>query len=164
MRKLVERFERQFPQVFFAFYAAQYEEAKDLRGHAFWLLNNAAFADLPAGRERDCGILCAVDVRNRQLTLAVGYTLTPYLTDEQCFKVMGAAHGLLLESNWAAVVAMILEKTSGQLRKGSKLVKKRPVSLLHPVRQELAPPESQARQKIEGWPMGGDGVGAVGQG
>ena len=144
VQRAVEAFERRFPQAFFAFHAAQYDQPIELRSRAFWLLNNAEFVDVPSDRERDCGVICVVDVTNRQLTLAVGYSLMPYLTDEQCFSVMGAAHGLLLESNWAAVLRRIVEKLSTQLRKGAGVIKKRPLSLLDPVRQQLVSAESEA--------------------
>ena len=149
LRKEVEVFERSFPQVFFAFHADRYEAQPDLRARAFLLLNEARYVDLPEGRGRDCAIVCALDVSNRQMTLAVGYTMTPYLTEDQCFEVMARAHGLMLESAWAEVVKIVLKGLKKELKTGAKLVKKRPKAVLEPAGQELLTEEQLAQLEGE---------------
>ena len=62
MRKILERFEARFPQLFVSIYLGAFEELQSLRQFGFWMLNRAAYVDVDLERPNENGILIVVDV------------------------------------------------------------------------------------------------------
>jgi len=137
IRKAQERFERQFPQLFFAIYAEAFEEAANLRQYGFWLLNHAAFDDVDIERPNECGILLTIDVNARALTMTSGYSLLPYITEESSFDIMAHAHASLLEGKWAEALTEIMDQLTRHLKKKYREVRRNPERLMSQCGQRL---------------------------
>ena len=77
MRKILERFEARFPQLFVSIYLGAFEELESLRQFGFWMLNRAAYVDVDLERPNENGILIVVDVNAKNAGITFGYALLP---------------------------------------------------------------------------------------
>ena len=135
IRREVRRFERAFPQLFFAVYAQAFPDQTNIREFGFWLLNQGAFEDVDLERPNECGILLTIDANARRVTLTCGYVVMPYLDEVQSFRVLAEAHGSLVESRWSESVTTILKQLRKRLKAGVKEVRRDPVGVLGRVSQ-----------------------------
>lgn len=109
----LDEFCRRFPQLFFAVYTGSSREGGNIRQFGFWLLNRAAFEDVPVDRPNEAGILLVIDPETRSAAVTWGYLLDPYLTEEDTFSCLSRAHAYWLEGRFADGVVRLVE----QLRK-----------------------------------------------
>jgi len=130
LRKELDRFERKFPQLFFSVYAAAFDDVASIRQYGFWLLNRAKFEDLEEDRLNDCGILLTIDVNAKSLGMTYGYSLLPYLTEENTFELLSHAHAHLLEGHWAEGLKIVIRKTIQHLKKKHRAVGRNPEQVL----------------------------------
>lgn len=121
-RKRVEaamrRFERRFPDLFFAVYTGRSEGRSDFRQFGFWLLNRAAFEDVALDRPNECGILLTIDPEAKAAGITWGYALDAFLTEKDTFLVLSRAHAYWVEGRYGEGVVR-------GLRQLTKLLKKR---------------------------------------
>ncbi len=68
---------RRFPQIFVAVYTGSLGEVANIRQFGFWLLNRAAFEDVPVSKPNEAGILLTIDPESRAAGMAFGYLLDP---------------------------------------------------------------------------------------
>lgn len=80
---LLDQFEKDFPQSFFAVYSAALPSTINVREFAFWLLNRAAIASVEITRPNENGCLLVLDSMSGQAILVVGYLLECYVTEEE---------------------------------------------------------------------------------
>lgn len=120
MRVLLERFEDQFPQLFFAIYIGAFQEMPCLRQFGFWMLNRARYVDVPDERTNEFGVLLVMDVSGKEIGLTMGYGLAPFWSDAKSFDVLAAAHPYLLQGEHLAALRVVLKKTARILKKGAK--------------------------------------------
>ncbi|MGE9266569.1 MAG: TPM domain-containing protein [Verrucomicrobiales bacterium] len=120
LRMLLERFEDQFPQVFFAIYIGAFQEMPGIRRFGFWMLNRARYMDVGAGRSNEHGILLVMDVNGKEMGLTLGRGLAPFWTERLSFEVLAAGHPYLLQGEYFRALRAIIKKTSHSLKKQSR--------------------------------------------
>lgn len=124
----MDRFERSFPQLFFAVFTGLPEGRSDLRQFGFWLLNRAAFEDVDVERPNERGILLTIDPDGKAAGMSWGYALDPFLTEEDTFLVMSRAHAYWVEGRFADGVVRSLEQLSLILMKRAGRARRDPES------------------------------------
>lgn len=130
MRKLLEKFEKKFPQLFVSIYIGAFQELQSLRQFGFWLLNRAAFTDVDLDRPNENGILVVVDVNARNVGVTYGYSLMPYLSEASTFEALSAAHPSLLQSEYLEAMGTLVSRLEKTLKKGWRKARKDPESVL----------------------------------
>ncbi len=120
----LDRFSRKFPQLFFAVYTGSGEGGGNLRQFGFWLLNRAAFEDVPVDRPNEAGILLVIDPDTKSAAMSWGYMLDPFLSEEDSFQCLSRAHAYWLEGRYAegiiraiAQLEQVLKKRAAQARR-----------------------------------------------
>ncbi len=134
------RFEKQFPQLFFAVHFAALSEMTSLRQYAFWLLNRASIADLDEKRPNENGILMVVDVNSKSATITYGYHLDAFLREEDLFQVLSRAHGYLAEGDYVRGIKVASKQLAAVLRKRAAKANRDP--------EAFAPAKSLAHQEL----------------
>lgn len=127
-RKVLERFQRKFPQLFFAVYFGTFKELPSLRQFGFWLLNRGAFEDVEVSRPNEAGLLLSVDVGGKSAGMTFGYTLQPFLDDDLTFKALSAAHPFFLQGQWLRATEVVVNRMTRILVKQSRRAKRDPES------------------------------------
>lgn len=130
MRKILERFESRFPQLFVSIYLGAFEDLQSLRQFGFWMLNRAAYVDVDLERPNENGILIVVDVNAKNAGVTYGYALLPYLDEDSTFAALSAAHPDFLQGHYLEAVRIVIQKLEGVLIKGWRRVKRDPESIL----------------------------------
>ncbi|YCM44115.1 TPM domain-containing protein [Verrucomicrobiaceae bacterium 227] len=130
MRKLLEKFEAKFPQLFVAVYIGAFEELQSLRQFGFWLLNRAAFSDVDLERPNENGILVVIDVKAKSVGVTFGYSLMPYLSEDSTFEALSAAHPSLLQSEYLGALRLVMGRLEKTLKKGWRRVRRNPDAML----------------------------------
>lgn len=130
MRKILERFESRFPQLFVSIYLGAFEDLQSLRQFGFWMLNRAAYVDVDLERPNENGILIVVDVNAKSAGITYGYALLPYLDEDTTFAALSAGHPAFLQGHYLEAIRTVVQKLEGILVKGWKRVKKDPESIL----------------------------------
>lgn len=125
-RRALERFQRKFPQLFFAVYFGSFKELPSLRQFGFWLLNRGAFEDVDVSRPNEAGILLSVDVSGKSAGITFGYALQPFLDDEGTFRALSAAHPFFLQGQWLQATEMVIRRISKTLAKQARRAKRHP--------------------------------------
>ena len=120
----LDDFGRRFPQLFFAVYTGSGKGGGNVRQFGFWLLNRAAFEDVPVDRPNEAGILLVIDPETKAASVTWGYLLDPYLTEEDTFLCLSRAHAYWLEGRFAegtvrlvSQLGKILAKRAAQARR-----------------------------------------------
>lgn len=125
-RKLLDRFQSKFPQLFFAVYFGTFKELPSLRQFGFWLLNRGAFEDIDVSRPKEAGLLLSVDVGGKSAGMTFGYTLQPFLDDDLTFKALSAAHPYFLQGQWLRATEMVVKRMTRILVRQSRRAKRDP--------------------------------------
>ena len=115
-----ERFREVFPQLFFAVYTGSFAELASLRQFGFWLLNRAAFRDVPLDRPNEAGVLLVIDPESRAANLTFGYLLDPFMTEGDTFRSLSKAHPYLLEGDYPGGIEAVAKALSKVLKKRSR--------------------------------------------
>lgn len=102
------RFSRRFPQLFMAVYTGSLRELSELRPFGFWLLNRAAFDDLPAEMTNQAGILLIMDAETKSAAIVFGYLVEPYLDEADTFESLTRAHGHWLEGRYTDGIIRVM--------------------------------------------------------
>lgn len=117
---VIERFREVFPQLFLAVYTGSFAELASLRQYGFWLLNRAAFRDVPLDRPNEAGVLLVIDPESRAANLTFGYLLDPFLTEDDTFRSLSKAHPYLLEGDYPGGIEAVAKALSKVLKKRSR--------------------------------------------
>ena len=126
IRLLMNEFEKRFPQLFFAVYIGAFEEVSHLRQFGFWLLNRGAFVDVEVSRPNACGILLSIDVSGKAAGLTYGYSLHPFLDEDDTFTALSVGHPLFLQGQYFKGIEVVMNKLERTLIRRSKRAKKDP--------------------------------------
>lgn len=132
----MERISRRFPQVFAAVYTGALGEVANIRQFGFWLLNRAAFEDLPADKPNEAGILLTIDPASKAAGFVFGYLLDPFLDEADTFECLSRAHSYWLEERYAEGVIKALLHLEGILCKRSRQARRDPEHF----RRKVLPP------------------------
>jgi uncharacterized membrane protein YgcG len=92
---------RRFPQIFVAVYTGSLGEVSNIRQFGFWLLNRAAFEDVPVTKPNEAGILFTIDPESKAAGIAFGYLLDPFLEETDTFECLSRAHSHWLDGRYA---------------------------------------------------------------
>ena len=133
---VLDAFCRRFPQLFFAVYTGSGDGAGNVRQFGFWLLNRAAFEDVPVDRPNEAGILLVIDPEAKSAALTWGYLLDPYLSEEDSFVCLSRAHSYWLEGDFAAGTVRLVEQLGKILSKRSAQARRDPERF----ERKVAPP------------------------
>jgi uncharacterized membrane protein YgcG len=132
VEEAMEHFSWRFPQLFVAVYAGSIGEISELRLFGFWLLNRAAFEDLPAEKSNAAGILLVIDPESKAASMTFGYLLDPFLDECDTFDCLTRAHSRWLEGRYAdgiikavSQLETVLRKRCGQARWNPKRFERR---------------------------------------
>ena len=125
-RKMLEEFQRKFPQLFFAVYFGTFRELPSLRQFGFWLLNRGAFEDVDVSRPNQCGVLLSVDVGGKSAGISFGYNLQPFLTEDTTFRALSAAHPYFLQEQYLKAMEVVVDRLSKTLRRQAKRARRDP--------------------------------------
>ena len=117
VEEAMEHFSWRFPQLFVAIYTGSLGEIGELRQFGFWLLNRAAFEDLPAGKSNAAGILLVIDPESKAASMTFGYLLDPFLDDCDTFDCLTRAHSRWLEGRYADGIVKALAQLEAVLQK-----------------------------------------------
>lgn len=126
VRLLMNEFERRFPQLFFAVYIGAFEEVSHLRQFGFWLLNRGAFVDVEVSRPNACGVLLSIDVSGKAAGLTYGYSLHPFLDEDDTFSALSIGHPYFLQGQYYKGIENVLRKLDRTLARRAKRAKKDP--------------------------------------
>lgn len=126
IRLLMNGFEKRFPQLFFAVYIAAFEEVSHLRQFGFWLLNRGAFVDVEVSRPNACGVLLAIDVSGKAAGLTYGYSLHPFLDEDDTFSALSVGHPLFLQGQYYKGIETVMRRLERTLIRRSKRARKDP--------------------------------------
>ncbi len=132
----MERVSRRFPQLFVAVYTGSLGEVANIRQFGFWLLNRAAFEDVPADKPNETGILITIDPESKAAGMVFGYALDALLDESDTFECLSRAHGHWLEGRYAEGLVKLLAHLEGILIKRSRQVRRDPGHF----RRKLMPP------------------------
>ena len=125
-RRLLQDFQRKFPQLFFAAYFGTFRELPSLRQFGFWLLNRGAFVDVDVQRPNEAGILLSVDVGGKSAGISFGYALQPFLDDDTTFRALSAAHPYFLQEQYLKAMEVVIERLSKTLVRQAKRARRDP--------------------------------------
>ena len=117
---------RRFPQLFMAVYTGSLGEIANLRQFGFWLLNRAAFEDLPADKPNEAGVLLTIDPQSKTAGFVFGYLLDPFLDESDTFDCLSRAHAYWLEGRYAVGIAKAIRHLEGVLVRRSRQAKRNP--------------------------------------
>ena len=147
MRKLLARFEKKFPQLFVSVYLGAFEEMTSIRQFGFWFLNRAAFTDVDVNRPNENGILILVDVTSKTAGISYGYSLLPYLDDENTFDALSVAHPYLIQGEFLPAIERTVGRLETILKKGWRRVKWNPEKVLSGIGQS---PVKRTKESLKG--------------
>lgn len=120
------RITNRFPQVFVAVYTGALGEVAHIRQFGFWLLNRAAFEDLPPDKPNEGGVLLTIDPESKAAGIVFGYLLDPFLDEHDTFECLSRAHAHWLEQRYAEGLMRALEHLESLLCKRSRQARRNP--------------------------------------
>jgi uncharacterized membrane protein YgcG len=122
----MEKITRRFPQVFVAIYTGSLGELANMRQFGFWLLNRAAFEDVPLQKPNESGILITIDPESKAAGMVFGYLLDPFLEESDTFECLSRAHAYWLEERYADGILKCLLHLDSILCKRSRQARRDP--------------------------------------
>jgi len=122
----MERITRRFPQLFVAVYTGSLGEMANTRQFGFWLLNRAAFEDVPPEKPNEAGILLTIDAESKSASITFGYLLDAFLEEADTFECLSRAHSYWLEGKYAAGIVRALKHLDGILAKRCRQARRDP--------------------------------------
>jgi uncharacterized membrane protein YgcG len=134
----MEKIGRRFPQIFVAVYTGSLGEVANIRQFGFWLLNRAAFEDVPVEKPNEAGILITIDPESKAASIAFGYLLDPYLEESDTFECLSRAHSHWLDGRFADGIVKALKHLDSVLTKRCRQARRDPEKF---ERKVLPPPQ-----------------------
>ena len=119
------RFSKKFPQLFIAVYTGRPGQIEDLRPFSFWLLNRAAFDDVPVDMPNENGVLLSIDPESRAACITYGYLLDEHLNEDKTFDCLARAHGHWLEERYADGIVRVIDRLEEVLVHASRKARRR---------------------------------------
>lgn len=126
VEEVMDRFERRFPQLFFAVHSGHSDGLCDLRRFGLWLLNRAAFEDVGVERPNERGVLLCIDPETKSAGLSWGYGLDPFLSEKNSFTMLSRAHAYFVEGCYSEGVVRVIEELGRLLKRRSHQARRDP--------------------------------------
>ena len=136
----MEKLARRFPQLFVAVYTGSLGEVANMRQFGFWLLNRAAFEDVPLQKPNEAGILLTIDPESKAAGIVFGYLLDPFLDESDTFECLSRAHAYWLEGRYADGILKLLTHLDSVLAKRSRQARRDPQHF----ERKIAPPQGRS--------------------
>jgi hypothetical protein len=105
----------------------------NIRQFGFWLLNRAAFEDLPPDKPNEAGILLTIDPESKAAGIVFGYLLDPFLDENDTFECLTRAHAYWLEQRYAEGLTRALLHLESLLCRRSRQARRDPEQFLNKV-------------------------------
>jgi uncharacterized membrane protein YgcG len=122
----MSRITRRYPQLFVVIYTGALGEIANFRQFGFWLLNRAAFEDVPLAQPNAAGILITIDPESKAAGMVFGYLLDPFLEESDTFDCLARAHAYWLEGRYAEGILKVLDQLDRVLQKRSLQARRDP--------------------------------------
>lgn len=126
VEEAMDRFERRFPQLFFAVHSGHADAPGDLRRFGLWLLNRAAFEDVGVERPNERGVLLCIDPETKSAGLSWGYGLDPFLSEKNSFTMLSRAHAYFVEGRYSEGVVRVIEELGRVLKRRARQARRDP--------------------------------------
>jgi hypothetical protein len=117
VQEAMGRISRRFPQLYAAVYTGALGEMAALRQFGFWLINRAAFEDLPPNKPNAAGILLTIDPDSKSAGMVFGYLLDPFLDETDTFECLSRGHSYWLEQRYVEGITRVLQHLERVLKK-----------------------------------------------
>lgn len=142
----MNRFERSFPQLFFAVHTGRPEGRSDVRQFGFWLLNRAAFVDVGIERPNECGIVLLIDPDAKSAGISWGYALDPFLSEEDTFGLLSRGHAYWIEGRYSDGILRVLLQLSRLMKMRARQARRDPEKF----ERRIQPPGASRRTLRQG--------------
>ena len=122
LRKLLERFEKKFPQSVFSVFVTDLPAGVNVREFAFWLANRAHFGSVEAVGGENFDLLLVIEADTRNAALTVGYGLEKFILEDDLNVALTAALPALRNRELERGIQLCIEEMTRQLIDISKAV------------------------------------------
>ncbi len=122
---LLDDFERQFPQCFFALYYGALPPKLNPLELGMWMLNHGAFSTHQFAKRNDFGIICVIDPVAGTHGIALGYALEALLPASRVENLLAEMTTPLRAGQWAAAARHAVGELSSHLRSQGKASRRR---------------------------------------
>ncbi len=143
LRVALERFEAQFPQLFFAVYVGPLGASTNIRLFGFWLLNRAALSSVDFTRPNENGVALVVDTRSRSCALVLGYLLERHCEERETTAILHHQRAAFAAGQIGKAALGIVGDFARLVRKkamtASRRAKSSPTPSEHPASRPLRP-------------------------
>lgn len=139
VEQAMERLARRFPQVFVAVYTGALGEVANIRQFGFWLLNRAAFEDVPMEKPNEAGILITIDPESKAAGIVFGYLLDPFLDESDTFDCLSRGHAYWLEGRYSEGLQRVILHLDSILARRSRQAARDPESFQRKVLPPVQP-------------------------
>lgn len=126
VEQAMELLSRRFPQVFVAVYTGALGEVANIRQFGFWLLNRAAFEDVPVEKPNEAGILITIDPESKAAGIVFGYLLDPFLDESDTFDCLSRGHAYWLEGRYSEGLQRVIQHLDSILARRSRQASRDP--------------------------------------
>lgn len=117
---LLNHFERNFPQAFFAAYLGVLPVSLSVSELGFWLLNQGAFDTPSINRRNDFGLILVIDPASKYVSLTIGYALEALFSAAQVNAMLARAGKDLSRCEFARAIAEVCKQCSKIIRKNGQ--------------------------------------------
>ncbi len=139
VEQAMERLSRRFPQIFVAVYTGALGEVANIRQFGFWLLNRAAFEDVPVEKPNEAGILITIDPESKAAGIVFGYLLDPFLDESDTFDCLSRGHAYWLEGRYSEGLQRVIQHLDTILARRSRQAARDPETFQRKVMPPVQP-------------------------
>ena len=115
LRKLLERFEKKFPQSVFSVFVTDLPAGASVREFAFWLANRAHFGSVEAVGAENFDLLLVIESETYNAALTVGYGLEKFISEDDLNVAFTAALPALRRGELERGIQLCIEEMTKQL-------------------------------------------------
>lgn len=119
---VLDDFERNFPQAFFAAYLGILPVDLNVAELGFWLLNQGAFNTHLVSRRNDYGIVLAVDPSSQMVALSLGYAIEAYFDAKTTQKILTEVGGRLAAGAFGQAIETACLRSAAVLRRHARSI------------------------------------------
>lgn len=115
LRRLLERFEKKFPQSLFSVFVTDLPAETSIREFAFWLANRARFSSAEATGAENFDLLLVIEPTTGSAALTVGYGLEKFILEDDLNVALMAARPALRRGKLERGIRLCVEEITRQL-------------------------------------------------
>ncbi|MFO1485198.1 MAG: TPM domain-containing protein [Verrucomicrobiaceae bacterium] len=114
---VLDDFERNFPQAFFAAYLGVLPIGLSVAELGFWLLNQGAFNTHSVSRRNDFGIILVVDPATQSVGITLGYTIEHWFPTKIVQRILADAAIHLRKRGFGSAIEIVCQQSAQILQK-----------------------------------------------